>query len=162
MKIKDIDDWDHFKGDFKGKAADKTVSPQTKALQSVQAEINRLHAQIQANMLGLSVPKITTAPNKNTGINSGGALVAYQGQKRRGYTSYKLQQDLYLDSLGYALAVPGIFGGLQGLSPKHAIIDECMPAMTTKEYEQSVCEHDPIDVGFAKVKMACRKCDKDL
>jgi hypothetical protein len=24
------------------------------------------------------------------------------------------------------------------------------------------CEHDPIDVGFAKPKMVCKKCDKDL
>ena len=24
------------------------------------------------------------------------------------------------------------------------------------------CEHEPIDVGFSKIKMVCKKCDKDL
>lgn len=24
------------------------------------------------------------------------------------------------------------------------------------------CEHEPIDVGFVKPKMVCKKCDKDL
>lgn len=58
---------------------------------------------------------------------------------------------LYYSNVGDPTKAPELLPKLRGMSIGEAVFDEHME-----------CNHDPIDVGFAKPKMVCKKCDKDL
>lgn len=115
MKLKDIDDWDHFKGDFKSRPK-KEESKETKdhcrdVYNYVYANINSMYGKFG---------------NQSSNLNQ----------------MHKMYNSFYIDMLLYGSATVKVS------------VDDPAPEPT--------CDHDPIDVGFAKVKMVCRKCDKDL
>lgn len=109
MKLTDIDDWDHFKGDFKSRPK--------------KEETNIFRDLVDAQ--------------RYLSINS--SYVMFGGNLKKLQHGYnKLYMSIICD--------PSKAPELRGMS-----FDEVIE-----------CDHDPIDVGFAKVKMVCRKCDKDL
>ena len=41
--------------------------------------------------------------------------------------------------------------------------EERLNHLLNEENKQiDICDHDPVDVGFSKPKLVCKKCDKDL
>lgn len=146
MKIKDIDDWDHFKGDFKGKAA--------KELER-QIDVQKKKIADQMDAIAGLTPIMVARPGhsaiiRNIGINSGPAIVAQQVNSNKNAARHQM----LLDAMIFGMGMFPMFGSgykkdeYAGMKELHNL--------------NELCQHEPIDVGFAKVKMVCKKCDKDL
>jgi len=134
MKIKDIDDWDYFKGDFKSKPKEKSKATSGNAL---------IHYQ---GLFG----------QQTTGVNSSGPLT---------------YEDIVI-AAGKMIESSIVYGNYYFLFDENAApqyieyskVHDPSRCATIKGFnmDEQSCEHDPIDVGFAKPKMVCRKCDEDL